>query len=136
MAIGNLGSLITFKVGINNKKNLSVLTFNNLSQKVSARYGTHNIIGNKPKLEFLGAELRNLSFDIVLSATHGVKPRKTIETIEKAIESGEAYTFTLGGSKVGKNKWVITDMSEAWNKILNKGELVEATISISLKEYV
>lgn len=136
MAIGNLGSLITFKVGIDKKNNLNVLTFNNLSQRVSGRYGTHNIIGNKPKMEFLGPELRTLSFDIILSATHGVRPRKTLEKIEKAIETGEAYTFTLGGSKVGKNKWVITDVSEAWNTIFNKGELVEATLSLSLKEYV
>lgn len=135
MAIGNLGSLITFKVNTERKK-LKVLTFSKLNQKVSGRYSTHNIIGKKPKTEFLGPGLRTLSFEVTLSAMHGVRPRKTLERIEKAVESGKAYTFTLGGSKVGKNKWVITNMSESWNTIYNKGELVEATLSLSLQEYV
>lgn len=136
MAIGSLGSLITFKVNTDSKGKINVLTFNKLSQKVSARYSEHSIIGNKPKSEFLGPGLRTLSFNIELSAMHGVKPRKTMENIEKAIENGTAYTFTVGGSKVGKNKWVITDMTESWNTIYNKGELAEASLSISLKEYV
>lgn len=136
MAIGSLGSLITFKVNTDKKGNINVLTFDRLSQKISGRYSDHNIIGNKPKTEFLGPGLRTLSFNIMLSAMHGVRPRKTMEAIESAVESGTAYTFTVGGTKVGKNKWVITDMSESWNTIYNKGELVEATLSISLKEYV
>ena len=136
MAIGNLGSLITFKVGVDKKNNLSVLTFNNLTQKISGRYATHNMIGQKPKTEFLGADLRTLNFEIMLSAMHGVKPRKTLEAIEKAIETGAAYTFTVGGTKIGKNKWVITDISETWDKVLNKGELAEAKATLSLKEYV
>lgn len=136
MAIGSLGSLITFQVNTTRNGNLKVLTFDRLSQKVSGRYSTHNIIGDKPKTEFLGADLRTLNFNITLSSMHGVKPRKTIETIEKAVENGTAHTFTVGGSKIGKNKWVITDISESWNTIYNKGELVEATVAISLKEYV
>lgn len=136
MAIGNLGTLITFTVGTDKDNGLNILTFNNMTQKVSGRYSTHNIIGGKPKSEFLGPELRNISFEVLLSAMHGVKPKKTIEKIENAIETGESYTFTVGGSKIGKYKWVITDMSEAWNKIYNKGELVEAKVILSLKEYV
>lgn len=136
MAIGSLGSLITFKVNTDKKGNINVLTFNSLSQKVAGRYSTHNIIGKKPKTEFLGPDLRTLSFNITLSAMLGVKPRTTLTKIEKAVESGEAYTFTVGTKKVGSNKWVITDISETWNEIYNKGELVEASLSLSLKEYV
>lgn len=136
MAIGNLGSLITFNVSVDKKNNLKVLTFNKLSKKVSGRYATQNIIGKKPKTEFLGPDLATLSFEITLSAMHGVKPRKTLDKIETAIEKGEAFTFTLGGSKVGKNKWVITNVSETWDTIYNKGELVSATANLSLQEYV
>ena len=135
MAIGNLGSLITFEVSTTKKKT-KVLTFSKLSQKVSGRYSTQNIISKKPKTEFLGPDLRTLNFDIKLSAMHGVKPRKTMEKIEKAVENGKAYTFVLGGTKIGKNKWVITSMSESFDTVYSKGELVEATLSLSLQEYV
>ena len=136
MAIGSLGSLITFEVSTDKKGKLKVLTFDKLSQKVSGRYSTHNIIGSKPKTEFLGADLRALSFNIHLSAMHGVKPRTTIENIEKAVESGTVLPFAVGSKKVGANKWVIESMSETWEEIYNKGELVSASLSLSLKEYV
>lgn len=136
MAIGSLGSLITFEVSTDRKGNIKLLTFNKLSQKISGRYSDHNIIGGKPKSEFLGPGLRTLSFNIQLSAMHGVKPRKTMESIEQAVESGTALPFAVGSKKVGANKWVIESMSESWDEIYNKGELVSVNLSLSLKEYV
>lgn len=131
MAIGNLGSLITFEVSSN-----KVLTFDGLSQTVSGRWAQHDIIGNKPVSEYLGPGQRSLSFDIYLSSSHGVKPRKTLETIEKAAESGEPFTFVVGGKTIGKNKWVIASASETWDKVMNGGNLVSAKLKLTLSEYV
>lgn len=131
MAVGNLGKTITFEVS--DKK---VLTFSNLSRTVKGRWTQHNIIGNKAKSEFLGPDLDGITFKISLSAMHGVKPRTTIEKIEKAVRKGTVLPFVIGGKKVGSNSWVITNVSEAWNCVYSKGELVTADVNLTLQEYV
>ena len=129
--IGNLGKLIVFEVS--SKK---VLTFGKMTQSVKGRWTTHAIIGNKPVSEFLGAGQRTISLPIFLTVNHGVRPRKTIEQIEKAIESGTPYSFVIGGKKVGSNQWVISDMSETWDEIIQDGRLVSAHLTLNLAEYV
>lgn len=129
--IGNFGKLITFETS-----DAKVLNFNDFQRTVSGNWTKHERIGKKPKSEFLNAELQGLTFSIVLDVRHGVRPRTTIETIEKAVESGRVETLVIGGKKVGKNKWTITQMGEAWNTVLNKGELVRATLNLTLEEYV
>lgn len=128
--IGNLGKLIIFEVSTN-----KVLTFHELSQTVKGRWTTQNPISGKPIPEFLGPGQRSISLSIHLSAVHGVKPRKTMERIEKAIEAGTPYKLIIGGKKVGANQWVITDMSETWGNIIKDGTLVSVNLTLSLAEY-
>lgn len=129
--VGNLGKLIVFEVSSD-----KILTFRNMTQTVKGRWTTHNIIGNKPKSEFLGPGQRGGNLSIFLSVNHGVRPRSTIEKIEKAVENGTPFSFVLGGKKVGSNQWVITDMSETWDEIIKDGVLVSASLTITLAEYV
>lgn len=131
MAVGNLGKLITFQTS-----DQKILTFSNMQQSVSGRWATHERIMGKPLSEFNGADLRSITFSIKLDAALGVKPRKTLEKIEKAVENGYVYPFVIGGKKVGKNKWKITKISEKWDVIYNAGELVKASLDISLEEYL
>ncbi len=129
-SIGNFGKYITFKVS--SKK---VLTFSNLNRQVGARWNEHSIIRRTPLMEFGGPQLDTMSLQIFLSAELGVKPRTTIEKIEKAVKKGKHALFVLGGKKIGNNEWVITNMSEAWGCIFSKGELVSASLDLTLKEY-
>lgn len=128
--IGNLGKLIVFEVS-----SKSVLTFENMTQTVKGRWTTQNPILGKPYPEFLGPDQRSISLSIFLSAMHGVKPRKTMERIEDAVEQGTPYELVIGGKKVGSNQWVVTDISESWGEILNGGILVSANLTINLAEY-
>ena len=128
--IGNLGKLITFKVS--SKK---VLTFNDMTRKISGRWAVHEVIRGKPKSEFLGAALQEVSLTVMLSSSLGVKPRKTLERIRKAVEKGEHFTFVIGGKPVSKNKWKITEASEAWDIVMSKGELIQAKVELTLSEY-
>lgn len=129
--IGNLGEYITFSVSSD-----KVLTFNKMTQTVKGRWTNHNIIGVKPKSEFLGADIRGLNLSIKLDVMHGVKPRNVLKTLEKAVEEGRVLPFILGGKKVGSNSWVITQMSETWDCVYSKGELIKASVSLTLQEYV
>lgn len=128
--IGNLGKKIVFKVS-----DSYILTPNNFTKKVSGKWNQHDIVMNKPKQEFNGASLGEITFDLTLDAMLGVRPRTIIKRLENMVEKGKAETLVIGGKQVGKNDWVITSMSETWDEVYSKGELAKATCSITLQEY-
>lgn len=129
--IGNLGSLITFEVSGN-----KVLTFDKMQRTVKGRWAQHEVIGGKPVSEYLGPGQQQITLPIFVTAMHGVKPRKTIEELEKAVESGMPLTFVIGGRKVGSNQWIIESASETWGEIIADGRLLSAHLTLTLSEYV
>lgn len=129
--IGNWGSVITFEVSGD-----KVLTFNGFSRSTSSRWKDHMIINGKPRSEFAGPGLSDQTFNVVLSAAEGVNPREMLEALEKAAEEGTVDYLFIGGKKVGENKVKLESVSESWDMILNKGELVKATVSLTFSEYV
>lgn len=128
--IGILGSL---RFRVNDSR---VFTFQNLKREVSASWSTMERIGQKPLSEFNGPDLQTISFDITLDASLGVKPRYLLGVLERMVEAGEVNTLVIGKNKVGKNKWVITKSSEAWEVVLRGGELYRASVSLTLQEYL
>ena len=129
--IGKWGSDITFSVS--SKK---LLTFNSLKRTVSGRYKSHAIVGKVPLLEFAGPEASTVEIsEVMLTAYHGIKPRKMLEKLEKAVTKGKAEYLFIGGKKIGSNKFVLESISETWDEIWNKGELVSAKVDLSFREY-
>lgn len=131
MIIGALGTKVIFEVSAD-----KVMTFNDLKKDVSGNWGTHNIISQKAKSEFLGANLQTISFTIHLNAMLGVRPAQVIDTLEKMVENGEHEVLSIGCKKIGKYTWKVTSISETYNTILNKGEILSASVDLSLEEYV
>lgn len=130
MAIGNFGTHIIFQVS-----DKQMLTFSNFKRTVSGKWTTHNSIKKKPFSEFTGPDLDKVTLRIQLSATHGIKPRETLEAIEKCVRKGYVEKLVVGGKKVGKNKFKITTMSETWDAVLDGGELYSATLDLTFEEY-
>ena len=90
--IGNWGKTIAFEVSSN-----KTLTFNNFKRTVSARWHTHNIVNGKPKSEFAGPDSSSVTLEAVLAAERGVRPRATLEKLEKActlIRNGAKFYST------------------------------------------
>ena len=131
MAIGHLGKTVVFETS-----DRKILNFTKMQRTVKGRWASHSRIGKKPKKQFLGPDADQLTFSITLNAEHGVRPRKTIENIEKLIRTGKPQTVVIGSKKVGSNKYAITEISESWETILNKGEVVKITCDITLEEYL
>ena len=121
MVIGNLGDLIVFEVSSE-----KIQTFSSLTRSVKGKWTTHDIISNKPKSEFLGADLSDISFAVTLSVNHG----------EEAVEKGEHFPFVLGGRLIGENDWKITSMSETYSTIIADGKIAQAKVNLTLQEYV
>lgn len=112
-----------------------LLSFNNFSRSVETRWNEHEIIGKKPKSEFAGPGLDNGSLEIVLDAQLGIKPMDTLNKIEKAVEKGTANYLIIGKNKIGSGKWIITKISEEFDKIYANGAISKIKLIIDIKEY-
>lgn len=129
--IGNIGKEIIFKTS-----DKRILNFTNMQRTVKGRWASHSRVKKKPKKQFLGPDADSITFTIELNAMHGVKPRKTLNKIEKLIRTGKPQTVVIGNKRIGKHKFVITEMGESWETILNKGEVVKIVCDLTLEEYL
>lgn len=125
--IGTLGRKIIFEVSDNR-----VLTFESMSREVSGRWTEHEVLGVKPKAEFLGPGLQTISLTIHLSAALGVKPRRILDMVERMVERGTAEYLVIGGRLVGRRPFRVTGSSEAWDKVYSRGELAKAKVKRTL----
>ena len=128
--IGTLGKNIVFEVS--DKK---ALLMEKLSREVKGRWSAHEAVGVKPRAEFLGADNQSLSLSIRLSANLGVKPRAVLEAVAEMVEKGAAEYLVIGGKPVGKRPFRLVSVSESWDRIYSRGELSQASLSLSLEEY-
>lgn len=131
MAIGHIGRTVVFETS-----DIKILSFKKMQRTVKGRWASHPRVGKKPRKQFLGPDADQVKFTITLNAQHGVRPRKTVENIEKLIRTGEPQTVVIGSRKVGANKYAITEISEGWDTVLNQGEVVKLTCDITLEEYL
>lgn len=113
-----------------------ILTFSDFSRDSAARWNTHDVIGRKPTSEYVGPGLDSISFTVNLSGNHGVKPREEMEKWLMKENTGVAEILVIGNKVIGNDRWVVKSVSQAWNVVLNKGELFSGSIDIELEEYV
>ena len=128
MSIGTFGPL-TFETS-----EKRVRTFDAFKRKTGAKFEEHAIIGLKSKLEFTAPGLDDISFQVVFSAYLGLNPAKEIDSLREIVQKGEYHPLIIGGKTLGK--FVIESVAEAWNHVDNKGNLLDAAVDISLKEYI
>lgn len=128
---GTFGKLISFSVS-----GTKMLTFSELKHESEARWKEHALIGRKPRKQFLGPDTETITFDMILDARHGVKPLKTLSDIAAYRDKGKSDYLIINGTKVCANKMTIIKTSQTWDEVWNKGELVKATISVTLEECV
>lgn len=128
--LGAWGTKIVFQVS--QKK---MLLAKDIKVTQEGRWNSHDILQKVPRSEFMGPSARQVTLTLVLSAEHGVKPRKIINTIEKAVRTGEVEYLVIGGKIIGSHKMAIASISEAWETVYNKGELVRASVDVTFSEY-
>lgn len=128
--VGRLGSTVF------STSDARVLTFRELKLKKTSRTSAHNVIAGKPKLERIGPGLDTLTFSVDLLAALGVKPRAEAEKLENKMENGVVDYLIVGNRRVGKNRWLITGISEKWDYIYRRGEVAKITLELTLQEYV
>lgn len=128
MEIGYFGGVV---FSTSDKK---ILSFRDFKLTAAGNWGEHKRVGKKPQWEFLGPSPQKVSFVIELDANFGVKPRKMIQRLIGYAEKGTINMLVIGGKKVG-SKWRTTNVSSAWSQIIDGGELIRASVTLTLEEY-
>lgn len=124
--IGSLGNAV-FQVSTDR-----VFTFRNLVRSGTVRLEEHNVIGEKPIIEYIGPGLDQVSFSIRLDLFLGVDPEKELEKIREARELGQEIPLIIGGKYWGR--WVITQANETHSRHDGAGRLLVAEVALTLRE--
>lgn len=127
--IGNIGKTVVFCTS-----DEGILAFSKMGHTVKGRWVSRPRFKRKPRKQFLGPDAETISFNVVLNAQLGVAPRKTARAIEKLVRTGKPQTVVIGGRKMGR--YVVTEVSEAWERVLNMGEVAKMTCDLTLEEYL
>lgn len=127
MAIGTLGAIV-FEASADR-----IRTFRDASHHTAGRWAKHEVIGQPPKQEFIGRELRILSLAIKLDSSLGVDPEAEIAAIRDAAEAGTVLPLMLGGVPCGS--WVCKEAQETWTRVASSGRITAMDVMLSLEEY-
>jgi len=127
--IGTLGDIV-FSVSRN-----KINTFDGLKWESSAQFATHNRHLKDPLLEFTGSDVEKISFSMYFSVFTGLNPLKEVRKLLKAVRHGRVMRLVIGGKQYGKHRWVIDKISKDLERFDKKGNLLIASISISLSSY-
>lgn len=130
MNIGNLGPVV-FVVS-----DKTMRTFSEFSRSSAGRWANHEILGKKPKSQYIGPGLDTVSFVMRFDANFGINPRKELDRLTELDREGKALPLVIGDKGVGVGLWVITGLEQQWTRIDNRGNVLIATANITLQEYV
>lgn len=129
-SIGTLGDLV-FEASTS-----TIRTFDDYKRNTKARIATHELIGRKPILEFLGPDVEEITFNMKFYVFFGVNPTEEVQKLRKSCSNGEVMNFILNNQPVGENKWLIESVGEAVTAWDNMGNIIRSSVDVTLKEYV
>lgn len=112
-----------------------IRTFDDYGRGTGGRWAQHDIIGDKPVLEFIGPDVEKISFTMQLRADQGLSPAKELEKLRKMRDTGKFFPLVIGGKLITDNMWVIESLDESvsfWGVL---GGILSAKVSVTLKEY-
>ena len=128
--VGCFGTLI-FEVSSD-----KVLTFDNFTHKVAARYAKHELINSPVVLEYLGEDTQKITLSIILTATLGVNPGYEIKRIQELVLNGDAEWLIIGNEVVGESRFVITEASTRAISYDGEGHVLVAQLDLTFESYV
>lgn len=110
-----------------------IRTFNGFKQSVSPKFSSHSRHLKETLLEFVGTDPDKISFSMTLSVFLGVDPKSEAAKLEAAARTGRIMRLVLGRQSYGN--WVISSLSNSYERIDNKGNVLIIKTDISLTAY-
>lgn len=114
----------------------TVRTFRELQHDKKGRWAVHEVMGSKPVSEFIGPDLDEINFPIVLNALFlgGNTVEEELERIGNMVNRGMVSTLVIADMIVGK--FYLESMGSATRHFGGKGEKLVTETTLHLKEYV
>lgn len=129
MIVGSFGSLI-FQVSAEQVK-----TFESMSWNSGNRWTEHERHLRDPLPEFIGNQNDTMTFPMTLTVFAGTNPLREIEKILSMERAGSAHYLVIGNKGYGKGRWVIQKNKIDMQRFDNRGNLLEAKVSVTLLAY-
>jgi phage protein U len=107
--------------------------FESFSRTDATSFAKHDLIGVKPRLQPVGNELEEISISIRFHARFK-NPTQAILELKAAKDSYEVLPVLTGSGRF-LGDYVITSMTETHNEAFADGELIDASVSLTLQEY-
>lgn len=131
--MGQLGSFgeIIFEVSYEQMR-----TFFDFTRSASGRWVAHERFGQKPRSEFLGPSLDEISFTMRFDVKHGMNPKAEMDRLLDWCRSGKVETLIIGGTPIGRDQWTIKSVTQNWKVLDGQGRLLTGEANVSLEEYM
>lgn len=126
-AVGSFGS-VAFQVS---EETLALVS--GVQRQTAVRVGEHQVVGEKPRLEFLSPELDETTFTVFWHRAFGLHPRTEIRKLRELCAAGVVQHLILGGENFGK--CLLVNVTEDWGKSGPDGSPLTAKASLTFKEY-
>lgn len=130
MIVGALGNIVF------STSSRQVKTISSLNWSGSARYATHDLHAGNSISEYTGTDLAKITFDIQLLASLGVDPMSEIWNLTDLERSGATLALVIGNHSYGRYRWTILSHKVKAEHFDGHGNIIGATLSISLQEYL
>ncbi|NEZ43724.1 phage tail protein [Paenibacillus alvei] len=113
-----------------------IRTFDDFQRSCTGRWAEHEVMGKKPKLQYIGPGLDTIRFKMRFDYSFGLKVRYELDRLVKLHREGKPHTLTIGKKALGVYKWVIMSLDEEWITVDHRGNVLVAEVDVELKEYV
>ena len=111
---------------------LPVVAVGEVSTNYGANFATHNLIGRKPKLQYVAMNARQVSLKLRYHCLKGDVQKQRKELLNKAREH-QAGVLAFGGGIVLGN-FVIESISETFTQTDGNGKVMVAEYDVTFKE--
>ena len=111
-----------------------VRTFRDYARTTKSRFAQHNLLLQKPKLEFLGEDLTEITFKIQLLKSLGVDVEYEADKLRWMCQKGADFPLVIGAEVIGR--FVVEKVQETAQVVDGNGNMIVEEMELTLKEYV
>ena len=130
MKVGSLGDIV-FEV-----RDDKIITPRNVKWTDTANFAEHSRHCSTTLVEYVGDKPDTITLLLKLSDYLGVKTMEQLKKLKAYKRFGKTLRLILGKKPYGRWKWVITKISVSMEYSDKRGNLTQADVQISLKEYI
>lgn len=129
MFIGTFGNVV-FETS-----NDLVRTFKDMTRDTNVRLASHDIIGKKPVIEWIGPGTDIIKFSMQFNSILGVEPKDEEKKLRDMAQTGKVAHIIVGGEPISDYKFIIESISSSGRIYDRDGNLIKSMVDITVKEY-